>query len=71
MNLLRVLMVAGALALPASAALAEEEHPAAGEIHEAATEGAEHEGEHHEASIDPKRLAWQIANFAVLDFILV
>ena len=71
MKLLRVLMVAGALALPASAALAEEEHPAAGEIHEAASEGAEHEGEHHEASIDPKRLAWQFLNFGVLVFILV
>ena len=61
---------AGALALPI-AAFAEEEHPAAGEIHEAAAEGAEHEGEHHEASIDAKRLAWQLLNFGVLVFILV
>jgi F-type H+-transporting ATPase subunit b len=65
----QVAALAGALALPA-AAFAEEEHPAAGEIHEAASEGAEHEAS-HEASIDAKRLAWQFLNFGVLVFILV
>jgi F-type H+-transporting ATPase subunit b len=76
-KLLRLIVVACALALPAGALAQEhgEAAPAAaGEAHGAGHgEGAgEHGGgEHAGPSLDGKRLGWQFLNFAVLLFLLI
>ncbi|HEY5450630.1 MAG TPA: ATP synthase F0 subunit B [Polyangia bacterium] len=77
MRLLRLIAVAGALALPAVAFAAQAAHAAeeepiregAHELQKAATEG-ETEGVHGEPSIDGSRLGAQLFNFAALIAIL-
>jgi F-type H+-transporting ATPase subunit b len=74
--MMQLLTVVCALALPAAAFAQENEHPAAGEGHEAAGEaqgeGHGEQGAEHEApSISVKTLGFQLLNFAVLVFLLV
>jgi F-type H+-transporting ATPase subunit b len=72
--LLSLLATFGALSLPAVARAGEEEeaaHHAPGDAQKVANEAeGEGHGEEHEASLDGKRLAWQLLNFAGLIAIL-
>jgi F-type H+-transporting ATPase subunit b len=69
-RLLRLIVVAGALALPAVAAAEHEPvRDTVDEVQKAATEG-ETEGPHGSASIDGSRLGAQLVNFAALIAVL-